>query len=341
MNRTIFAFAIAGAFFYIASPLLLPVVMGGLLAVAILPAQEWLEKRKLRSKFASGLLTFCVTLLLLLPASILLYLAAKAGFRELQNLNAPAEGNWIQAFLDTPFGNTVTTILSDWYPVSRDELAGTIGDFAAALSLKAANFLGLLLAQLPGFALGLAVVVVSIYFVLVDGRVVVSFVRRNSFFTPHQTDRLVSTLEMTCRSVILASLASGMTQALIEAFACVLGGLRNVSLIAVLVFLFSFVPVIGTAPVTFGVAIHQYLIGRHSAAVILLIAAFVISLIDNLIRPLFLKGTVNLHPLVAFVAAFGGLQTIGFAGVFLGPIIAALFIALMRILSERDMDQRA
>jgi predicted PurR-regulated permease PerM len=54
-----------------------------------------------------------------------------------------------------------------------------------------------------------------------------------------------------------------------------------------------------------------------------------------------LRGSTNLHPLVAFVAAFGGLQTFGFPGVFLGPIIAGLFITTVKVLLTDDNSQLA
>ena len=59
-----------------------------------------------------------------------------------------------------------------------------------------------------------------------------------------------------------------------------------------------------------------------------------IALVDSLVRPIFLRGSTNLHPLLAFVAAFGGLQVFGFMGVFLGPIIAGLFVAMVQVLKE-------
>jgi predicted PurR-regulated permease PerM len=40
--------------------------------------------------------------------------------------------------------------------------------------------------------------------------------------------------------------------------------------------------------------------------------------------------------LLAFVSAFGGLQTLGFSGVFIGPIIAAMFVVTAQILFRGD-----
>jgi predicted PurR-regulated permease PerM len=53
-----------------------------------------------------------------------------------------------------------------------------------------------------------------------------------------------------------------------------------------------------------------------------------------------LRGTVHLHPLVAFIAAFGGIQTLGFLGVFLGPILAAVFVAALDLYFEKALTEQ-
>ncbi len=182
----------------------------------------------------------------------------------------------------------------------------------------------------------LAVMVLSIYFFLVDGRRLVLFLKRNSFFPPAKTDRLVRVVGGACRSVILATVVSGFAQALVEVLGCLLTRTANVPLIGSLVFAASFIPVVGSAPVTFGVAIQQLFLGRTGAGIGLLVTAIGVIAADNTIRPWFLKGSVNLHPLLAFVSALGGLQVFGFLGVFIGPILAALFVLSIEMMTTAD-----
>jgi predicted PurR-regulated permease PerM len=203
------------------------------------------------------------------------------------------------------------------------------------MSSRGADILGGAASSIPGAAMALGVLVVSIYFLLIDGRDLIAFLRKNSFFTQRQTDQLFRRLESICRSVMLASLVAGISQAVFQTLVAALLGLGNLSLIGVGVFMSSFIPVIGAAPVTYGLALQQFFTGHKPAGIILLISAVIVTAMDNVIRPWFLKGSANLHPLLAFVAAFGGLQTLGFAGIFLGPILAGLFVASLQILSQR------
>jgi predicted PurR-regulated permease PerM len=60
----------------------------------------------------------------------------------------------------------------------------------------------------------------------------------------------------------------------------------------------------------------------------------VVSQVDTVIRVWVLKGAARLHPLLALVCVFGGILYFGILGVFLGPIIGALLVALLRILKK-------
>jgi predicted PurR-regulated permease PerM len=163
----------------------------------------------------------------------------------------------------------------------------------------------------------------------VDGRNLIIFFRRNKLFSPSQTEQLIHAMAGLCRSVILASLVSGTVQAFIMLSVGFAMGIPNTGLISGLVFLGSFVPVIGSAPITIGVTLHQFFMVDNSHGIAMLVMAIVIAAVDNFVRPLVLRGG-STH--LAFVAAFGGLQSFGFIGVFLGPIVAGLFVATVQIL---------
>jgi predicted PurR-regulated permease PerM len=51
----------------------------------------------------------------------------------------------------------------------------------------------------------------------------------------------------------------------------------------------------------------------------------VVSMVDNLIKPLVLHGQSNLHPLLALLSVLGGVQALGPIGIFVGPM-AVVFL---------------
>jgi len=64
-------------------------------------------------------------------------------------------------------------------------------------------------------------------------------------------------------------------------------------------------------------------------------AIVVVHPVDNLLRPYFIGGRTKLSTLYVFFALLGGLKTFGALGVFVGPLILALTVALFRFLREQ------
>ena len=62
---------------------------------------------------------------------------------------------------------------------------------------------------------------------------------------------------------------------------------------------------------------------------------------DNIIRPWVIAGRVEIHPLVLLFALIGGVGAFGFLGLFLGPIVVSILIALVEILPEVLAEQNA
>ncbi len=338
MGQNIFSGAVTLSFFYISSPLLFPIAMGAILAVLFFPWLEQMKKRKIPAALGSAILTLGITVVLLLPSSFLIFFVAKAGFQQLQTWKATvgSSNGFIDSLMNMPLVHRFMVWLAVHFPVSMPELGDSFQELAASIGAKLTEFLGGIFTHLPGMVTGLLVIVVSVYFFLVDGPRLLQFIRRNSIFNPHQTEELTSSLYEMCRSVILASVVSGAAQAVLEVLACFFTGTPNVPLIGGLVFAGSFIPVVGSFPITLGVALHQFVEGNEAVGVTLGVMSLIIVGVDNTVRPMFLRGSANLHPLLAFVAAFGGLQTLGFFGVFLGPVIASLFVVTVRILTEKS-----
>jgi len=77
-----------------------------------------------------------------------------------------------------------------------------------------------------------------------------------------------------------------------------------------------------------------YLAGQSQlvAATIMLMGGIGTSLADNVVRPWVMKGPAKMHPFLALVSVFGAIHLLGPTGIFLGPIIAAVFVSFLRIL---------
>jgi predicted PurR-regulated permease PerM len=66
----------------------------------------------------------------------------------------------------------------------------------------------------------------------------------------------------------------------------------------------------------------------------------VVGLVDNLVKPLLIKSGVKISGAIVFFALVGGLSAFGTPGLFIGPLVVAFFLALLRIY-RRDFKEPA
>jgi len=57
----------------------------------------------------------------------------------------------------------------------------------------------------------------------------------------------------------------------------------------------------------------------------------VVGLVDNVIKPLLIKAGMEMRSAVVFFSLIGGLAAFGAVGLVVGPLVVALFLALLRI----------
>jgi len=82
-------------------------------------------------------------------------------------------------------------------------------------------------------------------------------------------------------------------------------------------------------------AIYLLLTGHWIKAIVLTAwGTLVIGLIDNVLRPRLVGEKAGLHDLVIFFSVLGGLQAFGVAGLFVGPVIVALTLAVIEAFKQ-------
>lgn len=150
------------------------------------------------------------------------------------------------------------------------------------------------------------------------------------------TRALLDTLGTAIRTVYAASFITALIQ-----FALGYVGFRIVgtpfalglaAMMAFFSFIFSLVPVLGSGLVWGPVGITLLVTGRPIAgAFILAWGIVVLGSVDNIVKPLYAKGQMQLSPLLVFITLFGGVAVFGPVGALLGPLVAALAAGFLRI----------
>lgn len=108
-------------------------------------------------------------------------------------------------------------------------------------------------------------------------------------------------------------------------------------------FVASFIPLLGTFIVWGPMAVYLFFKGMILKAIILVIVGIVaISSVDNILRPLIIRGKVQMPTLAIFFSILGGIKLFGFIGFIMGPLVLALFVSAVQMLQfveeERNME---
>jgi predicted PurR-regulated permease PerM len=178
----------------------------------------------------------------------------------------------------------------------------------------------------------LAMMFIAIYFLLVQGDDLVSWLDRVSPFGLGRMQELLHEFRAVSLAVVVSSLITSAVQALAALLGFLVTGVPHPLFFAAVAFVFAFIPAVGAAAVCLSAAGILFLGGHPSGALMLAIwALFVVGLADNIVLPFLVKSGLHMNGGVILFALLGGIGAFGVLGIFLGPLSVTLFLALLRI----------
>ncbi len=98
--------------------------------------------------------------------------------------------------------------------------------------------------------------------------------------------------------------------------------------------IFAFIPVVGIPIVWIPTGIIQIALNNRFAGIGILIWGFILSNIDNFLRPVIQNKVGKLHPLTTLIGVFIGLSFFGILGLILGPLLLSYFFLTMKMFNE-------
>lgn len=184
--------------------------------------------------------------------------------------------------------------------------------------------------------IGMIVMVIAVYFFLIDGSAMIHTLMRLSPLDDAYEERLLLEFDRTSRAVVLASVLSALVQGFLAACAFRVAGFDSVILLFLITSLMALVPFLGAASVWIPCAIYLAAVEQNwwSAFWLALWGAAVVSSIDNVIKMKVLHGHSTLHPLFALLSILGGVKVFGPIGILIGPMVVVFLQTLLEILNH-------
>ena len=185
------------------------------------------------------------------------------------------------------------------------------------------------------FAMGMGVMLYLTFFLLRDGR---HLTRRISEVIPMDGAKkmaLFNKFTTVIRATIKGSIVVAIVQGVLGGVIFALLDIRAALLWGVVMGFLSLVPAIGTGLIWLPVAIYLLVTGAVWQGVVLILCGFfIISMVDNVLRPILVGADTRMPDYVVLISTLGGLSVMGINGFIVGPVIAAMFIAAWEIFAE-------
>ena len=328
MNRsTGFILVLLGILTYFSWLLITPFlgyILGAILIAFILyPLQRRLE-RKLSAGKAAMILLLVAIIGFILPFVVVGIVVARDAAALLEEIDPDEIGiTPVEEFIEdtTGFELDLGQHLTD-----AAEQAGSI------LIDQTFAWLGTITHALVGFGL----VIFLIYYLLKDGQDLVAWIRERTPLPDEVQEELVMELREITRAVLAGHVLIAIIEGTIAGLGLFATGIPNATFWTFVMVILSLIPLIG-AFLVWGPAVGYLILTGEPvlAAALAIYSAVVVGVADDYLRPIVVDRYAELSPAIIILGVVGGVYAFGVIGLFFGPVLLGVFIAVITVYDEQ------
>jgi len=297
------------------------------------PYRYFIKRFKGKESLFALLFTFSVILIIIIPAILFFFLLTQESIEAynkykdfLFNLNF---SSYIERLKGTSLGASLKRFLSNERPEAL------IAKFASGVT-------GFLLEEAQVIAKNTGIVIfrliimfIGIFFFLRDGEKISEYIRKLLPLEEKTKEIVINRLNETVSAVLIGMIVTAIVQGLLLSVGFLIFGAGYPVLFGAITFVFALLPFGGAVPVWLGGAIYLFLNSKTGAGIGLLIwGALLVSSIDNFLKPILIGEKTHIPFFLLFLSLFGGIMTFGLTGLFLGPILIAILLSLLKVYTD-------
>lgn len=316
--------------YLIVKPFLIAILTAAALAYIFYPLYLWalnrLPKMINSPRLASLLTCLVIVLCVLIPAIFIMtiiFVETKTGYLYLRSL--------VDGYQN---GTPLPPSLAQWsgYLPQIKEI-GT--DMASQFILMVQG----VLKGIPHVILSILITVFSIYYFLVHGKDLYKFFSGIVPLPEGRYKQILNRFDDLSRGMIMGQIVVGLIQGILAWLGFWYLNVPNPVLWGFLTAIISIIPLLGAVIVWLPIVVYLALLGMATgeywrAVTLLLYGFFVISLIDNFLKPKIVGDHAKIHPLIILFGILGGIQLFGLPGILIGPLVLTIFDVVIEIYKE-------
>jgi len=305
-------------------PMLPEIIIAGVLASILYPAftrlAAFLGGRK---KTSALIITLAVALFALAPIANFIFYAARKLIESYADLSAFLSQDKLDALIHSRYLARFSFSDAALRSYLLEALKGVNNwIFAVASGLVKGT---------TNFIFSLVLIILSLFFFLVDGEAILKRVMRWTPLPNKYDEKIFKKFKDVSLSAMVSTFVISAMQGILGGLGLFIVGLPAF-IGGVIMVILSPLPYIGSAAVWFPAAVYLLVTGSIWQGIFLLVWGFgVISVIDNIIRAYIIKGKAQVHPLFIIFSIIGGVAAFGFWGVVFGPLIISVAVTILHI----------
>jgi len=328
-----FLIGILYIFYLILRPFLADIFIAIMIAMIFYPLYRFILKWFRGKRILTGLTAILIIILVfLIPVIFLSGLIASQSLDLYQKVSEGILNGSIKKTLDLKF-IYYSNLLERWnFHLDTLKLEELLGNLLKGVSEFIYTGMTFLAKGVLGVLANLIIVLFITFFLLIDGD---KFLKELRLVNPLEItyhERIIDQAERTIKATLKGSVIVAFVQGLLGGLGFWIFGLPTPAFWGACMVFSSVIPLVGTSIVWVPAVLYLALFDSFWMAFGLgAWGTFIISGADNVLRPMLIKGEVNMHPLLIFLSVLGGISYFGFIGFILGPVVLSFLMTLFEI----------
>ncbi len=187
-------------------------------------------------------------------------------------------------------------------------------------------------ANIMNFVAQFFIMIISIFFLLIDRDKLTIFIRRLSPLPESQDELLIQKFQEIAGVVLIGNGISGLFQGTMAGLLFAVMGLKSPVLWGGVMAILAFLPIFGIGLILIPTSLFLFFGGHTTQAVIVFVFYLCLSFsVEYLVKPKLVSSQVEMHTLLVFLAIIGGMSVFGVLGIIYGPLAVTAFLTLSEI----------
>jgi predicted PurR-regulated permease PerM len=192
------------------------------------------------------------------------------------------------------------------------------------------------------FFFDLVLVLFIAFFMFLQGDAFIEAIKQLSPLDQAHNDEILRETEATIKATLWGTVIVAFVQGALGGVGFLVFGLPQPAFWGTVMIPAAVIPVVGSAIIWGPAAVYLLFTGHLAAGVGLIIwGGVVVSVIDNVLKPILMKGSGSTPSIFILFSILGGLTYFGMIGFILGPLILSFLLSLLRIYQKTILAQPA